>query len=132
LPSLTDGSGALVGRFIVLLFQKSFYGKENVGLTRELLAELSGILNWALDGYDSLVKRGHFEQPKNASDNIKKWNDLLRRSRPSSKMNVLLVRSAKYRVMSCTVNIGSGARVAELYRVGKNGSDGFYMLLCRS
>jgi putative DNA primase/helicase len=76
LPSLTDGSGALVGRFIVLLFQKSFFGRENVRLTSELLAELSGILNWALDGYDSLVKRGHFVQPKNASDTIEKMERL--------------------------------------------------------
>ena len=50
--SLADGSGALVGRFIVLLFQKSFYGRENVGLTNELIEELPGILNWAIDGYE--------------------------------------------------------------------------------
>ncbi len=68
--SLTDGSGALVGRFIVLLFPNSFYGQENVGLTNELLEELPGILNWAIDGYASLRKRGHFIQPDNAAETI--------------------------------------------------------------
>jgi putative DNA primase/helicase len=68
--ALTDGSGALVGRFIVLLFPNSFFGQENVGLTNELLEELTGILNWALDGHDNLGKRGHFIQPNNAAETI--------------------------------------------------------------
>ena len=68
--SLADGSGALVGRFVVLLFPTSFYGKENVGLTNELLKELPGILNWAIDGYDRLRERGHFVQPENAAETI--------------------------------------------------------------
>ncbi|MCK1679407.1 NTP-binding protein [Bradyrhizobium sp. 147] len=70
MPSLTDGSGALVGRFLVLLFKKSFYGKENVGLTDELLDELPSILNWAIEGYERLLSRGYFEQPKNAKETI--------------------------------------------------------------
>ena len=73
--SLTDGSGALVGRFIVLLFPNSFYGQENVGLTNELLEELPGILNWAIDGYDSLRERGHFIQPDNAAETIEDDGD---------------------------------------------------------
>ena len=68
--SLADGSGALVGRFVVLLFPTSFYGKENVGLTNELLTELPGILNWAIDGYDRLRERGQFVQPENAAETI--------------------------------------------------------------
>jgi putative DNA primase/helicase len=70
MPSLADGSGALVGRFVVLLFQKSFYGRENVGLTKVLLNELPGILNWALEGYAALRERGHFDQPENATEAI--------------------------------------------------------------
>ena len=68
--SLTDGSGALVGRYILLLFKESFYGRENVGLTNELLKELPGILNWAIDGYERLKERGHFIQPANATETI--------------------------------------------------------------
>src|SRR3954453_4397223 len=33
LPSLSEGSGALAGRFIVLVFQQSFFGNEDRGLT---------------------------------------------------------------------------------------------------
>jgi putative DNA primase/helicase len=68
--SLTDGSGALVGRYILFPFKESFYGRENVGLTNELLKELPGILNWAIDGYERLKERGHFIQPANATETI--------------------------------------------------------------
>ena len=32
-------------------------------LTEELLAESPGIFNWALEGLDRLLERGHFQQP---------------------------------------------------------------------
>jgi putative DNA primase/helicase len=60
---------ALVGRLILLVLVKSFFGKEDSALTEKLATELSGILNWALVGYRRLNKRGHFIQPK-SSDNI--------------------------------------------------------------
>ena len=66
LPSLSDGSGALAGRFLILRFVKSFYGKEDPNLTNKLLTELSGILNWFIEGYRRLLARGHFIQPKSA------------------------------------------------------------------
>lgn len=70
LPSLAEGSGALVGRFVVLVFQQSWYGREDTGLTPRLLEELPGILNWAIAGYLRLRERGHFIQPANAQDEI--------------------------------------------------------------
>jgi putative DNA primase/helicase len=51
LPSLSDGSGALAGRFIILIMTKSFFGKEDPALTSKLLTELPGILNWSIEGY---------------------------------------------------------------------------------
>jgi putative DNA primase/helicase len=60
LQKLTDPTGALAGRFIYLLTTQSFLGKEDVHLEAKLLAELSGIFNWALDGLMRLLKRGHF------------------------------------------------------------------------
>lgn len=66
LPSLADSSGALVGRYIVLHLTKSFYGREDPGLTAALMTELSGILNWALIGFRRLRERGHFVQPTSA------------------------------------------------------------------
>jgi P4 family phage/plasmid primase-like protien len=60
LPGLTDGSGALAGRFIILLLTKSFFGQEDHRLADKLMAELPGILNWAIVGYRRLRERGYF------------------------------------------------------------------------
>jgi putative DNA primase/helicase len=70
LPALTEGSGALAKRYIVLRFPNSYYGKEDTLLTDRLVMELSGILNWAIEGYRRLQKRGHFIQPANAVEMI--------------------------------------------------------------
>jgi putative DNA primase/helicase len=50
LPRLTGVSGALAGRFIMLSLTESFYGREDPGLTDNLLTALPGILNWAIAG----------------------------------------------------------------------------------
>jgi putative DNA primase/helicase len=62
-PTFSDRSGALSGRMIYLKFEQSFYGREDVDLTDKLLAELPGILNWALDGLERLNGRGRFTEP---------------------------------------------------------------------
>jgi putative DNA primase/helicase len=63
LPSLSDDSGALANRFVILVLTKSFFGKEDPSLTGKLLTELSGIMNWAIEGYRRLRNRGYFVQP---------------------------------------------------------------------
>lgn len=68
LPNLADASGALASRFLVLRLTRSFYGAEDHDLTDRLLAELPGILNWALDGLDRLRKRGHLVQPASGQE----------------------------------------------------------------
>jgi putative DNA primase/helicase len=68
LPALTDTAGALAGRFIIFLFQNSFYGREDTKLSEKLEVEISGILNWAIKGYRRLNERGHFVQPGNAAE----------------------------------------------------------------
>ena len=60
LPSIEDESGALASRFIVLALKNSFYGREDPRLFDRLEPELSGILTWALDGWDRLDSRGYF------------------------------------------------------------------------
>ncbi|MEV2236682.1 phage/plasmid primase, P4 family [Micromonospora sp. NPDC049891] len=62
-PKFNDASGALAGRMIHIRFRTSFYGKEDPNLTRNLMEELPGILNWALDGLDRLTRRGRLLQP---------------------------------------------------------------------
>jgi putative DNA primase/helicase len=70
LPSFSDGSGALAGRFIVMVLTKSFFGKEDPALTNKLATELPGILNWSIKGYRRLSQRGYFVQPKSSQDAI--------------------------------------------------------------
>ena len=76
LPRLTDSSGALASRFIVFVLHRSFYGKENPGLTDELLAEAPAMFNWALDGRDRLYARGHFVTPASGQEAITQLEDL--------------------------------------------------------
>jgi putative DNA primase/helicase len=70
LPRLTDASGALASRFIVLILTESFFGREDHALSSRLVAELPGILNWARDGFIRLRNRGYFRQPESARDAI--------------------------------------------------------------
>jgi putative DNA primase/helicase len=70
LPKLSDSSGALASRFIVIKLRESFFGREDPGLTARLLDQLPGILNWARDGYISLRSRQYFRQPESSRDAI--------------------------------------------------------------
>jgi putative DNA primase/helicase len=70
LPRITDTSGALVGRLIVLVLVQSFFGREDPALTGRLFTELPGILNWALVGYRRLRERGYFIQPASAHEAV--------------------------------------------------------------
>ncbi len=76
LPRLGDSSGALVGRLILLRLTRSFYGHEDPGLTDRLLAELPGILIWAIAGWRRLNERGHFVQPDAARELLGEMEDL--------------------------------------------------------
>ena len=76
LPRLTDSSGALANRFLILTLQESFLGREDVGLTERLLTELPGILRWAVGGWHSLDMRGHFVQPAAGREAVDEMRDL--------------------------------------------------------
>ena len=66
-PRLTDSSGALASRFIILAMVRSFFGKEDLGLGARLTRELPGILLWAIKGWERLNKRGFFVPPESAA-----------------------------------------------------------------
>lgn len=66
LPRVNDASGALASRFLIMCLTKSFYGHEDHGLYARLHNELPGILNWAIEGWRRLNKRGHFVQPNSS------------------------------------------------------------------
>ena len=76
LPKLTDSSGALPGRMILLRLTQSWYGNEDTALTDRLLAELPGILLWAIAGWQRLRDRGHFVQPDAGKELIGELADL--------------------------------------------------------
>jgi putative DNA primase/helicase len=76
LPRLADASGALTSRLILLTMQRSFYGREDLGLCNKLLQELPGILNWCLTGLDRLNRRGHFVSPKSSAEVLADLEDL--------------------------------------------------------
>jgi putative DNA primase/helicase len=76
LPKLADASGALASRFLILLLTNSFYGKEDHGLTDRIIRELPGILNWSLEGWANLKKRGYFVQSKSAAEAQRDFEDL--------------------------------------------------------
>lgn len=105
-PRLTDASGALAGRFVILRFTQSFYGKEDTGLTDRLLGELPGILNWAIEGWRRLRDRGHFVMPTSVRDVVQEIEDL---SSPVSAF----VRD------TCSVGPGHRISVDSLYEAWK-------------
>lgn len=76
LPRMADTSGALAGRFVTLKLTKSFYGHEDTTLTKRLLEELPGILNWALEGRRRLKSHGAFVQPESAAEASREMEDL--------------------------------------------------------
>jgi putative DNA primase/helicase len=63
LPNFGKNTAAMAERLLIFPFDVSFSGKEDRGLTDKLIAELPGILNWALVGLDRLRKRGDFLEP---------------------------------------------------------------------
>lgn len=62
LPGFLDTAGALAARMLYLQTKVSFEGRENPKLRQGLLKEISGILNWATEGYRDLLDHG-FTQP---------------------------------------------------------------------
>lgn len=68
LPAFSDASSALANRFLPFKFSTSFLGREDHGLTSRLLAELPGIVIWALDGLKRLNERGYFVRPHSADE----------------------------------------------------------------
>jgi P4 family phage/plasmid primase-like protien len=63
-----DDSDAFMNRLVPLRMSVSFAGKEDPQLTEKLSAELPGILNWSLVGYDRLRKNECFTETKAGRD----------------------------------------------------------------
>ena len=66
LPRLSDASGALASRMLVLELRRSFYGAEDLELEARLLEDLPAILAWAVEGWRRLRERGRFVEPESS------------------------------------------------------------------
>ena len=60
MPKLYEPSGAMESRLIPLKFTQSFEGREDSDLDAKLLGEISGIINWSLDGLIRLRENRKF------------------------------------------------------------------------
>jgi putative DNA primase/helicase len=78
LPKLGDASTAIVVRIVLLLLANSWLGKEDHNLEPALHTELTGILNWALEGLRRLtVKNANcFTRLQSADEAITAMRDL--------------------------------------------------------
>lgn len=75
MPNFGTNTDALAARLLIVPFDVSFEGREDFELDAKLRLELSGILNWALDGLDTLKRRGRFIEPEDSK--VSKRNLLL-------------------------------------------------------
>jgi putative DNA primase/helicase len=62
-PKLNDASAVIANRILALRTTQSHLGKEDLTLIDRLLAELPGILHWAIAGWQQLRQQGKFTQP---------------------------------------------------------------------
>jgi len=76
LPRLSDTSGALAGRMVLMRLTESFHDREDTALTGKLTAELPGILSWSIVGWQRLRERGHFAQPASGRAMAEKLEEL--------------------------------------------------------
>jgi putative DNA primase/helicase len=77
MPRLTDASGAIIGRFVVLITTRSWLGKEDHELEGRICEQLPGILNWALEGLTRLNSNdGRFTGVPSADEAVTAMRDL--------------------------------------------------------
>ena len=72
--NLSDASGALNRRMLWIKFP-GFVGILDPNLKRRLKKELSGILNWAIEGWHKVRSTGRFTQPESAKDFIEAFQE---------------------------------------------------------
>jgi P4 family phage/plasmid primase-like protien len=77
-PRFADESDALNNRYLVLPFNVSFMGREDVTLSEKLRTESSGIFNWALEGLLNLATEQRFTETaagRAKSDEMRVYNN---------------------------------------------------------
>jgi putative DNA primase/helicase len=110
LPHFGDSSGVIANRFVVLTMTRSWLGAEDYGLIKKLLAELPGILNWALAGLDRLTEQGRLTEPAVSRESVTSMQDT---ASPTSAF----VRER------CIVGAGTEVHVEDLWAEWKSWCD---------
>ncbi|MFJ8363074.1 phage/plasmid primase, P4 family [Streptomyces sp. NPDC093984] len=75
LPHFGDSSGVIARRFVVLNMTVSWLGREDSTLFDRLVAEMPGILNWALDGLARLEAKGRITEPASSREAVATMQD---------------------------------------------------------
>lgn len=73
LPRITDTTMSIWRRFKIIPFRRSFSEKDgsaDINLVDKLMAELPGILNWALLGWERLLNTGRFTEAKAVEEEV--------------------------------------------------------------
>jgi putative DNA primase/helicase len=76
IPRITDQSGALASRIVLLTLENTFLGREDHFLFDRLLVELPLIGMWTVRGLERFRERGHFIQPSSSIDAVRTLEDL--------------------------------------------------------
>ncbi|MCZ4602525.1 phage/plasmid primase, P4 family [Streptomyces sp. Lzd4kr] len=75
LPHFGDSSGVIARRFVLLNMTVSWLGREDPTLFDRLVAEMPGILNWALEGLARLQRTGRITEPASSRDAVTTMQD---------------------------------------------------------
>ncbi|RJR43992.1 MAG: hypothetical protein C4576_13810 [Desulfobacteraceae bacterium] len=77
IPAIDDNSEGMWRRIYLIEFPRTFKEEEmDVNLSEKLSAELSGIFNWALEGYQRLKEKGFvFTKSRSLTDSKKKFRE---------------------------------------------------------
>lgn len=75
-PELRDASLALANRLLILKLTRTFLGREDTELTSRLMAELPGILTWAVAGWARLHGRKAFVMPESGRSALRTMEEL--------------------------------------------------------
>ena len=76
LPHIADKTHGLYDRILIIPYNVSYAGREDFGLKDRLSLEISGILNWAIEGRRRLYGRGRFTETDEMVSMIKELKRL--------------------------------------------------------
>ena len=93
----SDPSGTIATRFVPVLFNECFEGREDETLTDKLLEELPGILNWAIEGWKRLRAKGKFVLSPAACEKLNRRTSAARHVRSPCDLSSLTSSAAHSR-----------------------------------